>query len=132
MSRMTVRFASPGALALVLVLALAAPAWPHHSFAMFDATKPLTLKGTVRQFQWTNPHCFVQLVVPSPGGATEWSLEMNSPTASYRSGWRPRTYRAGDELTVVVHPLRDGKPGGQLVSATDARGRTLPLVAAKP
>ena len=106
-------------------LVLAGPCWAHHSFAMFERTKTVTLQGTVKQFQWTNPHCFIQVLVPSPGGPIEWSIEMNSPGASYRQGWRPGTLQAGDKVTVVINPVRDGTHGGRLVSATDPSGRSL-------
>lgn len=106
-------------------LVLAGPCWAHHSFAMFERTKTVTLQGTVKQFQWTNPHCFIQVLVPSPDGPIEWSIEMNSPGASYREGWRPGTLKAGDKVTVVINPVRDGTHGGRLVSATDRSGRSL-------
>jgi hypothetical protein len=112
-------------LAGVAALALAAPCWPHHSFAMFDRTKTVQLHGTVKQFQWTNPHCFIQLLVPSADGLVEWSIEMNSPGASYREGWRPGTFTAGQKVTVTINPVRDGTHGGRLVSVTDPSGRNL-------
>jgi hypothetical protein len=106
-------------------LAVAGPCCAHHSFAMFDRTATVTLQGTVKEFQWTNPHCFIQVLVPSPEGPVEWSIEMNSPGASYREGWRPGSVRAGDKVTVVINPLRSGAHAGQLVSATDMAGRSL-------
>jgi hypothetical protein len=106
-------------------LALAGPCCAHHSFAMFDRTKTVTLEGTVKQFQWTNPHCFIQILVPSDSGPVERSIEMNSPGASYREGWRPGSLKAGDRVTLVINPVRDDAHGGRLVSATDSGGRTL-------
>jgi hypothetical protein len=112
-------------------LFVAAPCMAHHSMAMFDRTKTLTLHGTIKEFQWTNPHCFIQLLVPTvspagPGSATEWSIELNSPLASYRLGFRPRMLKPGDQVTIVISPVKDGSAGGQFVSATDASGRRLP------
>jgi hypothetical protein len=96
---------------------LVAPALAHHSFAMFDATTTLEFKGTVKEFQWTNPHSWLQVDVPSEqGDMVEWSLEMGSPGGLARSGWRPRTVVPGDEVTVTLHPLKDGSPGGQLLT----------------
>ena len=95
----------------------------HHSGAMFDSSRMVTLQGTVKDFQWTNPHSFIQLVVAAPDGAQEWSIEMGSPSQLYRSGWRPSSVRAGEALTVVINPLRDGTHGGVFVSATAADGR---------
>jgi hypothetical protein len=106
-------------------LALAEPCWAHHSFAMFDQTRTVTLQGAVKEFQWTNPHCFIQMLVPSPSGLVEWSIEMHSPGVNYREGWRPGTLKAGDKVTIVIKPVRDGTHGGQLVSATIPDGRTL-------
>ena len=109
--------------ALVLPLALRA----HHSPAMFDFSKQLTLTGTVREFQWTNPHSYIQLVVEADDGAEqEWSLEMGANVYLYERGWRPSTVKAGDTITVTVVPLRSGKTGGGLLmEAKTADGRTL-------
>jgi hypothetical protein len=113
-------------LAALAALAMAGECPAHHSFAMFDQSTTVTLFGTVKEFQWTNPHCFVQLVVAAPDGHTEeWSIEMNSPGASYREGYRPGALKAGDTVTVVINPIRDGTYGGRLVSAVDAHGRPI-------
>lgn len=98
----------------------------HHSPAMFDGSKQLTLTGTVRLFQWTNPHSYIQLVVkPDDGPEQEWSLEMGANVYLYNLGWRPSTVKPGDTLTVTVIPLRDGRPGGLLVEAKTADGKSL-------
>lgn len=107
------------ALAGFAVLSLSAPALAHHSFAMFDADKTVELEGTVKEFQWTNPHSWLQvLVADESGNEVEWSLEMGSPGALARSGWRPRTMNPGDRVTVSIHPLKDGSSGGQFLTAT--------------
>ena len=112
-----------GALALSLG---AAPAQAHHSMAMFDQSKEVTLTGKVREFQWTNPHCYIQLMVPNANGKdVEWSLEMGAPMYLYAKGWRPKTLKPGDPLTVTINPLRDGKPGGVILTATMANGKKL-------
>jgi Family of unknown function (DUF6152) len=98
----------------------------HHSAAMFDQTREVTLTGTVRDFQWTSPHCYIQLLASQDRApAQEWSLEMAAPMYLYRLGWRPSTVKAGDKITVSVHPLRDGKRGGLLFKATTADGHQL-------
>jgi hypothetical protein len=99
----------------------------HHSPAMFDFSKPLSLTGTVRLFQWTNPHSYIQLIVkPADGAEQEWSLEMGANAYLYNLGWRPSTVKAGDTLTVTVVPLRSGKAGaGLLIEAKTAAGKTL-------
>ena len=102
---------------------LATPCVAHHSAAIFDATKSVTLVGTVKLFQWTNPHCWIQILVPSQGTATEWSVEMGSPSQLYRKGWRPGTLKPGDKVTIVIHPIKDGSNGGSFVSGMGATGR---------
>jgi Family of unknown function (DUF6152) len=109
--------------ASALLICISASA--HHSFAMFDMTKTVTLHGTVKEFQWTNPHCFIQLLVPAADATVEWSIELNSPGAQYRGGWRPGTLKPGDVITVVIHPTKASSAAGSLVSAIDATGHTL-------
>lgn len=105
--------------AVVAMLSIALPAAAHHSFAMFDSAKEKTLEGTVKEFQWTNPHAWVQLMVPGADGKpTEWSIECASPNALKRQGWRGTTLKAGDRVTVIIHPLKSGEPGGSLVIVT--------------
>ncbi len=112
--------------ATVALVCGATLATAHHSAAMFDQTRQITLSGTVRDFQWTSPHCYIQLLAsPDKTPAQEWSLEMAAPMYLYRLGWRPSTVKAGDKITVSLHPLRDGKRGGLLFKATTADGRQL-------
>jgi hypothetical protein len=104
-------------MAMIAAATLAAPAFAHHSFAMFDADKTVELTGTVKEFQWTNPHSWLQVMVDDDKGvAHEWSLEMGSPGGLARAGWRPKTVVAGDKVTVSIHPLKDGTTGGQLLT----------------
>ena len=111
---------------LVFALVLARPAIAHHSPAMFDTGKITTLQGTVREFQWSNPHCYVQLRVKNDKGVEEeWSLEMGAPMYLYNKGWRPSTLKPGDALTVTLAPLRKGGRGGLLLQATTSDGRQL-------
>ncbi len=107
------------------LLLFVTPCLAHHSFAMFDQTKTVTLQGTVKQLQWTNPHCYLQVVVGSQNVTAEWSLEMHSPLSMYRFGWKPGSFKPGDKVTVVLNPLKDGTNAGRLLSAIDASGRTL-------
>ena len=93
---------------------------------MFDGSKRMTLIGTVREFQWSNPHSYIQLVVKAPDGTEqEWSLEMGANAYLYNLGWRPSTVKPGDTLTVKIDPLRNGSHGGLVVEATTADGKTL-------
>lgn len=109
--------------AFCLLALVPAMAGAHHSFAMFDMQKDLTLNGTVKSFQWQSPHTWLQVqVADSAGRNVEWSLEMGAPGVLYRNGWRQKAVKPGDKVTVVVHPLRDGRPGGSVVSAILADG----------
>jgi hypothetical protein len=105
---------------LAAAVSVAAPASAHHSFAMFEPTKTLTFKGTVKTFQWTNPHVVLWVLVQPDGGgaAQEWSLETTSPGVLTRAGWTRQSLKAGDRVSVVLSPLRDGSHGGSLNSVT--------------
>jgi hypothetical protein len=93
---------------------------------MFDGAKKVTLQGTVKEVQWTNPHCFIQVVVSKNGSLQEWSLQMSAPVDLYRNGWRPRMLKAGEKINVVIHPARDGRNYGSYVSGTRPDGQELP------
>jgi hypothetical protein len=109
---------------------LAAPAFAHHSFAMFDATKNLTLQGTVKNFEWTNPHMWLYVMVPQASGAPlEYPLEMMAVQGAVKLGWKPDSVKAGDKISFEFHPLRDGHPGGQLISIVLADGKKLAVIA---
>lgn len=112
---------------VLLLFGLLGTVSAHHSFGMFDMAKTETLHGTVKELQWTNPHCFLQLLVaPDAGGKPiEWSIEMGSPLALYRQGVRPSALRAGDKATVRIHPVKHGSAGGSLESVTEVNGKKL-------
>ena len=112
---------------LLMVAALTAgAALGHHSPVMFDQTQPRTMTGIVREFQWTNPHSYIQLVVKNDRGQDEeWSLEMGASVYLYNLGWRPSSVKAGDTLTVTLAPLRKGGNGGLLLQATTADGKQI-------
>lgn len=119
------RFGLAGAGAIALAFA-SGGAQAHHSFAMFDMTKEVTVTGTVKEFQWTNPHAYIQVVAKDAQGRdVEWSMEMGAPMYLYARGWRPRSLRAGMEVKVTLNPLRSGKPGGVVRDVTTADGRTI-------
>jgi hypothetical protein len=99
----------------------------HHSAAMFDVSRPTMLMGTVKELQWTNPHCFIQLLVTGQGDAKdtvdEWSIEMASPGQLIRGGWKPGTLHPGDKISVLIFPMRDGSMGGMYLSGTGPTGK---------
>ncbi len=106
----------------------ALPATAHHSDAMFDSGKELTLSGTVKEFQYTNPHSWIQLVVPAAAGApVEWSIETAAPSVLLRAGIRPTSLQPGDKISLRFHPLKSGGPGGSLIEIKKDDGTTLSL-----
>jgi hypothetical protein len=110
----------------LIVAATGGRALAHHSFAMFDTGNPVTLMGVVTDFQWTNPHVYIELDVPEGvRGATHWTIELGSPSILMRGGWKFNTLKKGDKITAVVSPLRDGEPGSLLTRVTLADGRVL-------
>jgi hypothetical protein len=98
----------------------------HHSFAMFDQAKEVTLEGTLKELQWTNPHIWVQVMAKdsASGKDVEWSIEGGSPNNLARKGWSRNVMKAGDKVTIVIHPLKNGEHGGSLMKVT-VNGQTL-------
>jgi len=114
------------AAALITLLAGVAPVEAHHSFAMFDKNRLVTVKGVVNKVEWTNPHVYIFVdVANGKGGTTRYAVECNSPNVLMRTGWRPKTVKAGDAVSVGLYPLRNGQPGGLLDAVTLPDGKTL-------
>jgi hypothetical protein len=109
----------------LLALLWTAAASAHHSFAMFDQSKTVTLKGTVLEFQWTNPHAFLHVEVVDGGKKTAWHVELNSPNNLRRQGWKSTSVKPGDAVSVIINPLRDGTSGGLFVAVTLPDGTVL-------
>ena len=105
--------------AMFAAAAFSAPAGAHHSFAMFDATKNVTLQGTVKEFEWTNPHSWLRVNVADEktGKTVLWALEMSSPARLTTMGMHADTVKPGDKVSVTFHPMRDGTRGGQFIQA---------------
>ncbi len=96
----------------------------HHSFAMFDPEKIVTIEGTITSYDWRQPHVWVDVMVPQPSGeAIRWGGESQSPGILSRRGWRHDSIKAGDNVIMVVHPMRDGTPGGQVLKISVSDGR---------
>jgi len=115
-------------LALVIagIVAGAGTLMAHHSFAMFDQSKTLTLTGSVTSFEWTNPHAYIEVDVPEEsGGVKHWSIELGSPSILQQSGWKFSDLKRGYKVTMRINPLRSGQPGGFLLQVTLPDGRTL-------
>lgn len=114
------------ALALLAQCAVGgAPALAHHSFSMFDMGKTATIEGTVKEFQWTNPHAWIEVMVATPEGEKQFSIEGHNVRVLTGAGWKFNTLKPGDKVTIVMNPLRNGASGGALVSVVLADGRTL-------
>jgi hypothetical protein len=114
------------AVAAVAICLWGAAARAHHSGAGVDRTRTITVSGVVKEFRWTNPHSWIDLVVTGDDGAqTLWSVEMNPPPYLIRAGWRSSTLKPGDKVSVTMNPIRTGEPGGIFVSVTLADGKVL-------
>ena len=108
------------------VIVAAQPLLAHHSFAMFDTAKRVTMSGTVTAFEWTNPHVYIEVDVPDEKGVVKhWSVELGSPSILMQAGWKFSDVKVNDKITVVLNPLRSGEAGGLLVTATVRDGRVL-------
>lgn len=120
------RITRTGVIAVAIMLSAAAAASAHHSFAPFNLTTEKTLAGTIKSFDWTNPHTWIWIDVTNEKGVVEtWGVEGMSPNYLSRRGWTKNTFKAGDKATIVVRPMRDGSPGGMFVRATLADGKEL-------
>jgi hypothetical protein len=93
------------------------PAMAHHSFALFDVSKTVSLEGTVKKFDWTNPHSWITLEVLEPDRTvSEWLIELPSAATLARDRWHKNYLKPGEKLIMRVNPLKDGRKGGALES----------------
>ena len=107
-------------------LGLAGAAAAHHSAAMFDRSKEVAITGTVKEFQYTNPHSWLMIAAPGPGGQeVQWGFESEGPSTLLRNGIKRSTFQPGDKVTAKGNPMRDGRPAGSLISVTKADGQTV-------
>jgi hypothetical protein len=115
-------------LAMVLMSGVAGTALAHHTYSMHDITKRVTVSGTVAKFEWTNPHAYIWVYVPSsqtPGKYDLYAFENGAPTLLSKQGWSRASLQANDKVTIEFAPLRDGKPGGHCMKVTKADGHVL-------
>jgi Family of unknown function (DUF6152) len=113
-------------LPLCLLMAVpVVPALAHHSFAPFDQSKTVAYKGTVSEFQWTNPHSWLIVKVKGEQGEEVWSFEMLSPNVLRRMGWRSDILKPGDVITVTANPARDGSKAGLVVDVLGSDGKPI-------
>ncbi len=101
----------------------------HHSAAMFDRDKVVVLNGTVKEFQYTSPHSWVQVLVPGESDETiEWSVETSAPIVLLRRGIKRTSLEPGETVSVRAHPLQDGRPGALMIEVRKADGSVLNFV----
>ncbi len=123
-TKITGRVVASAAAAFAL-LAAAAPALAHHSFASYEPTRQITFKGTVTRFEWANPHVYIHLDARGSDGALKhWLIECANPGILDRIGWKWNMIHKGDQIAVIVAPLRSGEAGALLKAVRLADGRT--------
>jgi hypothetical protein len=109
------------------VLLALAPLSAHHGAASFDTTKELALKGTVTEWIWANPHCFLKFDAKDESGTVRnWAVETGNPTDISKRGFARTSFKAGDQVTVTLQPVKNGDPIGRIRSVVLANGQTLP------
>ena len=111
---------------VMTVAAFAVQGQAHHSFAMFDHEKTITVSGTLTEFEWTNPHCWLHVAVvdAATGRTVDWAFEMGSVGQVAQQGWKADTVKPGDKITIEAHPMKDGSRGGQYQGAKLSDGRS--------
>jgi uncharacterized protein DUF6152 len=114
-------------LAAIAVAAFTAPVVAHHSFAMFDETKTVTLSGTVKEFEWTNPHAWLRVTVTDEktGKSVLWAYELSSPARLITMGMSANSVKFGDVVSVTFHPMKDGTRAGRFLGATLPNGKVI-------
>ena len=105
-------------------VALTTPVFAHHSAVMFDDTKEITVTGTVKEFQYTNPHSWLLVDVKNDDGTiTTWGFEAEGPSTLTRAGIRRSDFTAGTAITITGNPMRDGRPAAAWIKATRGDGK---------
>ena len=113
-------------MAAALILAGSAAAIAHHGAATFDTGKELVMEGTVTEWVWSNPHCFLKFEAKdSTGTVRTWTVETSNPPDMVNRGWSRRSFKAGDTVTATVEPVKSGNPVGRLLQVKFADGRIL-------
>jgi hypothetical protein len=114
-------------------LLMALPVAAHHGSAVFDTGKKVTLKGTVKEWVYSNPHCLLSLdVAGEDGKMVQWIAEGQAPNVIFPVGYRKDSFKAGDQVTVIVEPVKNGRPMGRILQAVLADGRTLGVASSPP
>ena len=120
-------------LAAVVGLLIPPPLFAHHGSAAFDTGKKVTLKGTVKEWVYSNPHCLLSLdVTGEDGQVVHWIAEGQAPNVIFPVGYRKDSFKAGDQVTLTVEPVKNGRPLGRLLQAVLADGTTLGAASSPP
>src|ERR1041385_2321250 len=120
-------------LAIMTALAIAAPVRAHHGTASFDTSKDLSLKGTVTDWIWANPHCFLKFdAMDETGTVRNWAVEVSNPTDMTKRGWARSSFKIGDTVTVVLQPVKNGAPIGRLKTVMLPDGSMLTAMGPAP
>ena len=116
----------PALIVAFAVAALAAPLFAHHGNAAFETAKKVTLKGTVTEWFWSNPHCLLQFDVKDDSGKiVHWIGETQNPVTMTDAGWSKASFKVGDEVTVVLAPVKNGLPLGRIINVVPPSGKAL-------
>jgi len=122
---LTKKLAATSVVAIAL-FALSVPVFAHHGTAAFEISRTITMKATVTDWFWANPHCFVKFDYKNDKGEVEhWVVETSNPPDMMNKGWTIHTLKAGDEITVTVYPVKNNKPVGRLITVKLPGGQTL-------
>lgn len=123
----TLRNITLAAMAGVAAVTGPGTALAHHSGAMFDHAKVVTLNGTIKEFQWKNPHAWIVILAPGKSGpATEYAIECSTINILARKGWTSQSFKPGDKISLTMNPMKDGTASGLVLKATTADGHELP------
>lgn len=110
----------------LVFIAIAAPVFAHHGNSNFDIDKKLTLKGTVTEWVWANPHCWLKFdAADEKGNVVHWIAETSNPADMTNLGWSRQNFKAGDHVTVTLQPVKNGAPIGRVMQVVLANGQTL-------
>ena len=121
-----VKYTLTALIVMMGVLAGSIPTIAHHGAATFDTGKKLVMEGTVTEWVWSNPHCFLKFEVKEQNGVVRsWVTETGNPPDMVNRGWSRRSFKPGERVTVTVEPVKSGNPVGRLLEVTFADGRIL-------
>jgi uncharacterized protein DUF6152 len=103
------------------------PLFAHHGYAAYDTDKKVTLKGTVMQWHWSNPHCLLQMdVTDESGQVVHWIAETENPSSMTRMGWTDKSIKPGEQITPTAIPVKNGRPVGRIIEVVTPSGERLP------